>query len=87
MKLNHARIKHFKGIASLEVDFQSADGIPRPITALLGDNGSGKTTLLQAIALTLSLATRRTRRPEELAWHGFLAERVSSMGVTAVELT
>ncbi len=56
------------------------------MTALLGDNGSGKTTILQAIALTLSMATRRTRDMESFNWHGFLPERVPSLGPTCVEL-
>jgi hypothetical protein len=42
---------------------------------------------LQAIALTLSLATRRTRYPIDFRWHGFLPERVASQGPTFVEIT
>jgi energy-coupling factor transporter ATP-binding protein EcfA2 len=59
---------------------------PRSLTALIGDNGSGKTTLLQAIALTLSMATRRTPDMASFDWHGFLPERVPSLGPTRVEL-
>jgi predicted ATPase len=85
MKLKHATIDNFKGLEHLEIDFSSPAGY-RPLTALLGDNGSGKTTCLQALALTLSLATRRTRGPQSFAWHGFLPERVSNLGPTRVEL-
>ena len=87
MKLTRVLIENFKGVEHFEVDFVTAeDAAPRQVTALLGDNGTGKTTVLQAIALTLSMATRRTRSPEQLNWHGFLAERVSSLGPTRVEL-
>lgn len=34
----------------------------------------------------LSLATGKTEKPSELAWPGFMAERVSSRGTTRVEL-
>lgn len=87
MKLLRVMIENFKGIKSLEFDFSTDGQQARWLTALLGDNGSGKTTVLQAIALTLSLATRRTRRPDELNWHGFLAERLSTLGETNVQLT
>jgi hypothetical protein len=87
MKLKRALIENFKGVKQLEIDFMSTtDGLPRPITCLIGDNGSGKTTAMQAIALTLSLATRRTMSPPEFAWHGFHVERVGSLGQTRVEL-
>jgi energy-coupling factor transporter ATP-binding protein EcfA2 len=88
VKLKKARIENFKGIKGpLEIDFTSPHtGEPRQLTCLLGDNGSGKTTVLQAIALTLSLATRRTEEPARFDWPGFLAERVSSLGPTRVEL-
>ena len=56
------------------------------VTALLGDNGSCKTGVLQAIALTLSMATRRTHNMASFSWHGFLPERVPSLGQTFVEL-
>ncbi|MBK8434046.1 MAG: hypothetical protein IPL28_23360 [Chloroflexi bacterium] len=41
---------------------------------------------MQAIALTLSLATRRTQSISMFNWHGFLPERISSLGPTFVEL-
>jgi energy-coupling factor transporter ATP-binding protein EcfA2 len=86
MKLGRIGLENFKGIKALDIDFASDDLPPRPLTALIGDNGSGKTTVMQAIALVLSLATRRTRYPSDLRWHGFLAERVASLGETNVHL-
>lgn len=86
MKIRRVQIENFKGVKALDISLESPDGVPRALTTLIGDNGSGKTTVLQAIALTLSLATRRTREPSALAWHGFLAERVSSLGPTRVEI-
>ena len=85
MKLRRALIENFKGIRRLEIPFE-VSGELRPLTVLVGDNGSGKTTVLQAIALTLSLATRRTRDVSVFNWHGFIPERVSSLGRTRVEL-
>jgi energy-coupling factor transporter ATP-binding protein EcfA2 len=88
VKLRHIHIENFKGIKSLDIPLAAGpDDPPRRLTCLVGDNGSGKTTVLQAIALTLSLATRRTRDPSDFRWHGFLPERVGSLGRTAVELT
>lgn len=87
MKLKHVAIRNFKGVRSVEFSTETASHTPRPLTALLGDNGSGKTSILQAIALTLSMATRRTRDLASFNWHGFLPERISSLGPTFVELT
>lgn len=86
MKLKHVEIRNFKGVRNVEFSTETPSHAPRPLTALLGDNGSGKTTILQAIALTLSLATRRTRDLASFNWHGFLPERVPSLGPTFVEL-
>jgi hypothetical protein len=86
MKLKRVAIKNFKGVREAEFSMEDKAHIPRPLTALLGDNGSGKTSILQAIALTLSMATRRTRNLSSFNWHGFLPERVSSVGPTFVEL-
>jgi predicted ATPase len=88
MKLHHVMIRNFKGIKGpLEIDFASIPAsVPRPVTCLVGDNGSGKTTVLQAVALVLSLATRRTRFLNEFNWHGYIPERISSQGPTRIEL-
>lgn len=86
MKLKRALIRNFKGVREVEIDFTRDDGSLRPITALVGDNGSGKTTVLQAIALTLSLATRQTKDSTEFRWPGFHADRIESLGPTRVEL-
>lgn len=87
MKLKHVLIENFKGVRRIEFPTGDSPHALRAITALLGDNGSGKTTVLQAIALTLSMATRRTRDIASFSWHGFLAERVPTLGPTFVELT
>lgn len=84
MQLASLRVDNFKGLKELAIDFLQ-DGAPRPLTLILGDNGSGKTTVLQAIALVLSLATRRLE-DFALRWPGFLAERVSTLGASRVEL-
>ncbi len=69
------------------MDFLRSDGgAPRPLTLLLGANGSGKTSVLQAVALVISLATRKIAEPGAFAWPGFLLERVSSGGRTRIEL-
>jgi predicted ATPase len=86
MQIAKLSIQNFKGIRDLELSFEDEAGQVRPLTLLLGDNGSGKTSVLQAIALVLSLATRRTAEPAQLDWPGFLAERVSSLGNTKVAL-
>jgi energy-coupling factor transporter ATP-binding protein EcfA2 len=86
MKLKHVIIENFKGIRNVEFSTETTSLEPRRLTALLGDNGSGKTSILQAIALTLSMATRRTRDMASFNWHGFVPERVPSLGPTFVEL-
>lgn len=86
MKLRAVTIENFKGIDSLSFDLLDLEQSPRDLTCIVGDNGSGKTSVLQAIALPLSIATRRIRYAHELDWHGFLAERISSIGPTRIDL-
>lgn len=87
MKIEKLRIENFKGVKSCEIDFRVPYGSSlRTLTALVGDNGSGKTTVLQAIALVISMATRRTRSPAELRWQGFRADRLGTLGKTRVEI-
>ena len=90
MKLKRLIIRNFKGIGEdgLEINFTSPHSeTPRRLTAIMGDNGAGKTTVLQAIALVLSVATRKTRDLSGFKWYGFLPERISSLGRTFVEIT
>lgn len=87
MKIRRAHIQNFKRISDLELSFVEYGGEAVCFRHIFtGDNGSGKTTVLQAIALVLSLATRRTNRIEWFNWHGFLPERINSRGPTRIEL-
>ncbi|RCX20988.1 putative ATP-binding protein involved in virulence [Anaerobacterium chartisolvens] len=87
MQIKFVRIENFKGIRNLEIDFvDRQSGKIRPITCLFGDNGSGKTTVLQALALVISLATRKINNPYEFQWYGFLGDRVSTFGKTYIEV-
>lgn len=88
MQITRVQIENFKGLKKLGplALTRAWDGAPRPLTLLLGENGSGKTSLLQAIALTISLATRKIAEPAAFRWPGFLVERLGSHGRTRVEI-
>jgi hypothetical protein len=91
MKIRRVVIENFKRFGppsgGLELKIEnSALGELADRFLLLGDNGSGKTTVLQAIALTLSLAARRTRDVAEFRWAGWLPERYMQHGPPVVEL-
>ena len=86
MRIKSVHIENFKGIKDLQIDMEDYTGLGRDLTCILGDNGSGKTSALQAIALPLAMATRRIRYADQFDWHGFLPERMSSLGATLVEL-
>ena len=47
MRLNRLKIENFRGIASLEIEFD------RDTTVLIGENNSGKTTVLEALRFGL----------------------------------
>lgn len=87
MKIERAIIDNFKSIGHIDIDFR--DKLTkkiRPVTAIFGDNGSGKTTVLQAIALVISLATRKTKSPGLFKWHGFISDRINSLGETKIQI-
>ena len=86
MRIKSAHIQNFKGIENLHIDMEDYTGHGRDLTCILGDNGSGKTSALQAIAIPLSMATRRIRYADQFDWHGFLPERMSSLGATNIDL-
>lgn len=86
MRIKSVHIENFKGIKDLQIDMEDYTGLGRDLTCILGDNGSGKTSALQAIALPIAMATRRIRYADQFDWHGFLPERMSSLGATLVEL-
>jgi predicted ATPase len=86
MRIARLTIENFKGIEKLEHSFLDDLGRVRPVTLVLGDNGSGKTSMLQAIALVLSLATKKSNGLKDLTWPGLLLERIGTRGKTRVEL-
>jgi predicted ATP-dependent endonuclease of OLD family len=87
MKVESIHIQNFKCFEDLKVSFKNKvlnEASDRFL--VLGDNGSGKTTLLQAIALPLSLATRRINSLSDFEWLGFLPGRYSRWGTPQIEL-
>ena len=46
--LTHLSIRNFRGIESLELDFERPNGEPNSLVVLAGPNGSGKTAVLEA---------------------------------------
>jgi hypothetical protein len=57
MKIAKIRIKNFRHIDDLELNFTDSLGRVREITALVGPNTSGKTTILDAIAASVWFPT------------------------------
>ncbi len=51
--LTSLRIRDFRGIESLELDFQGPDGLPNRLVVLSGPNGSGKTAVLEAALIAV----------------------------------
>jgi energy-coupling factor transporter ATP-binding protein EcfA2 len=87
MEIESLQLTNFKRFRNLSIDFKNrATGDIATQFLILGDNGSGKTTVLQAIALCLSLASRRTRSIEDFDWTGWLAGRYERWGRPRIEL-
>jgi hypothetical protein len=49
VRLHRVRVENFRCIRQRELNLLDPDGLPRPLTLLVGPNMSGKTTLLDAI--------------------------------------
>lgn len=88
MKVEQVTLKNFKRFDSLTIEIknQALDEVADQFL-ILGDNGTGKTTVLQAIALCLSMASRRTRSVESFDWLGWVPGRYRRWGTPQVELT
>lgn len=89
MKILSARIHNFKRFSppGLDISLRADETTPPWDRFLvLGDNGTGKTTLLQAIALTLSLAQRKTERVDLFRWTGWVPERYGRWGDPNLDL-
>ena len=52
MYLASLRLRNVGPFDDVTIPFVDAEGLPRPVTVILGDSGAGKTTLLSAIAST-----------------------------------
>jgi uncharacterized protein (TIGR02646 family) len=57
--IEQVRIRNFRPIRDLDLDFTASSSEHGPWRVLLGENGSGKSSVLQAIALTLIGGTYR----------------------------
>lgn len=89
MRLRHAHLERFKRFdwPGIDIDFENkATEEIADRYLILGDNASGKTTVLQAIALTLSLAQRKTQSIRDFRWTGWVADRFLALGDPLVEL-
>lgn len=87
MKVASIHLQDFKRFENLEIKLRnSLTGDIADRFLLLGDNGTGKTTVLQAIALCLSLASRRTRSVRDFHWLGWVSGRYERWGRPVVEL-
>ncbi len=51
--LTSLRIRDFRGIESLDLDFRGPDGQPNNLVVLAGPNGSGKTAVLEAALIAV----------------------------------
>lgn len=51
--LTSLKIRDFRGIESLDLDFRGPDGLPNNLVVLAGPNGSGKTAVLEAALIAV----------------------------------
>lgn len=68
LRLMRLTLKHIKCFRHLEIGFDFGDGqpsgLPRMVSAIVGDNAHGKSTILQAIALALLGSDLANQIPE-----------------------
>lgn len=76
------KIRGFRGIDALDLDFRGPDGKPNPLVVLCGPNGGGKTTVLDAIHAALVVRGRTAPTPDAIDGEIALPGRA---GVTPVE--
>ncbi len=87
MRIERIGLHNFKRFRDLEIPVRnSLTGDVAEQFLILGDNGTGKTTVLQAVALALSMASRRTRSVLDFNWLGWVAGRYEQWGRPVVEL-
>ena len=85
MKVKNVQISNFRGVRDVSIDFSAPGEMARSLTAVFGDNCAGKTTVLQAVGLVLAAATGKSR-VEQFPWHGFIPDRISTLGRTSIEI-
>ncbi len=87
MKINKFRLKNFKKVKAVELDFRNTGtGIAEDLVLIQGSNGSGKTSVLQAMTAMLGVATGRFQLLSDLQWPGLDFELISDAWQAPAEI-